>query len=42
VEDTDDLLNQAVDCLLRRLEASPQPASVAYFFRVAAREIRCE
>jgi RNA polymerase sigma factor (sigma-70 family) len=42
VEDTDDVLNQAVVRLLRRLEAGPPPASVADFFRVAAREIRCE
>src|SRR5262245_18606774 len=42
LEDTDDLLNEAVMRLLRRLEAGRQPASVAEFFRLAAREMRCE
>jgi RNA polymerase sigma-70 factor (ECF subfamily) len=42
LEDTDDILNQAVVRLLRRLEAGRPPASVAEFFRVAAREVRCE
>lgn len=42
LEDTDDVLNEAVVRLLRRLEAGRQPASVAEFFRAAAREVRCE
>jgi RNA polymerase sigma factor (sigma-70 family) len=42
LEDTDDLLNEAVMRLLRRLEAGRQPGSVAELFRLAAREMRCE
>jgi RNA polymerase sigma-70 factor (ECF subfamily) len=42
LEDTDDVLNNAVLRLLRRLQADTRPTSVAEFFRVAAREIRCE
>jgi RNA polymerase sigma-70 factor (ECF subfamily) len=42
LEETDDVLNQAVLRLLRRLDRGPTPASVAEFFRLAAREMRCE
>jgi RNA polymerase sigma factor (sigma-70 family) len=42
LEDTDDVLNEAVVRLLRRLDRGTPPASVAEFFRLAAREMRCE